>query len=120
MNAVLRYAADSGDDNMTRCAQWYRHVVLGIVGREWVMRLTETDQICRYAFRCAVFGVMRIPLYMLFGSSYGTCAVVSSTMMRFPSDADPYRRWLTLLNSLDLNGIPIRFILATRERFSSR
>lgn len=103
MNAVLRYAADSGDDNMTRCAQWYRHVVLGIVGREWVMRLTETDQIAGMRSLRRVWGDENTAYMLLDPLTARAQWFVDHDAV--PSDADPCRRWLTLLNSLDLNGI---------------
>lgn len=103
MNAVLRYAADSGGDNTTRCAQWYKHVVLGIVGREWVMRLAEADQIAGMRSLRRIWGDENTAYMLLDPLMARAQWFVDHDAV--PSDADPYRRWVMLFNSMDLNNI---------------
>ncbi|KFI93898.1 glycosyltransferase, group 2 family protein [Bifidobacterium saguini DSM 23967] len=103
MNAVLQYAAAAESDDMARCAQWYKHTVLGIVGREWVMRLTETDQIAGMRSLRHEWGDENAAYMLLDPLTARARWFVEHEAI--PSDDDPYTRWTMLFDALDLHEV---------------
>lgn len=102
MNAVLQYAAHK-DNATVYCAQWYKHTVLGIVGREWVTRLTEEDQAEGIRSLREEWGDENTA-YMLLDPLIARAQwFVEHDAV--PSEDDPYSRWTRLFNSLDLQAV---------------
>ena len=103
LNAVLQYAAGSNNDAVVHCAQWYKHTVLGIVGREWVTRLTEADQAAGIRSLREEWGDENTA-YMLLDPLIARAQwFVEHDAV--PSEDDPYVRWTRLFNSLDLQEV---------------
>lgn len=103
MKAVLEYANTIGGDDVERCAQWYKHTVLGIVGREWVMRLEETDQIAGMRSLRREWGDENAAYMLLDPLAARARWFVEHDAI--PSDDDPYTRWVTIFDSLDLYAV---------------
>lgn len=115
VDAVLEFAHADGSALLTQCAHWYRRVVLGIVGREWVTRLVQDDQVVSVELLRRTWGDESVAYMIL--DPLSARAQWFNDHQAIPSSGDPYRCWDAILHSLELKGVSDEVVKDRVERF---
>ena len=103
LSAVERYASQFGRTEVQRYSNWFKYVMLGIVGREWCMRLTVDDQAEGFRVLRNTWGDENTAFIIL--------EPLSSRIQHFldqqvqPADSDELYRWMSLYDELVLEDI---------------
>lgn len=115
LTAAIRYAHKTGNEVVYACAQWFEHVVLGIVGREWAGRLGLDDQIEAVLSLREEWGDACTAAMML--DPLTARAQWFNEQDAVPTSDDPYSRWITVFETLDLKDTDDTYVVGLIARF---
>ncbi|KFJ07422.1 glycosyltransferase family 2 protein [Bifidobacterium tsurumiense] len=103
LRAVEQYALQFGHSEVQQYSNWFKYVMLGIVGREWCMRLSVDDQAEGFRVLRSTWGDKNTAFIILEPLLPRVQSFLDQQVQ--PADSDDLYRWMSLYDELVLEDI---------------